>query len=39
MIIPPLEVIEEAIELIINGEIINYKYDTISEKESVNLTV
>jgi len=29
--IAPLEVIEEAIELIINGEIINYKYDEIDE--------
>ena len=30
--VAPIEVIEEAIELIINGEIINYKYDLNSEK-------
>lgn len=30
--IAPLEVIEEAIELIISGEIINYKYDEFNER-------
>lgn len=30
--IAPLEVIEEAIKLIINGQIINYKYDSITQK-------
>ncbi len=30
--IAPLEVIEEAIELIISGEIINYKYDVFNER-------
>lgn len=30
--IAPLEVIEEAIELIVNGKIIYYKYDETSEK-------
>lgn len=29
--IAPLEVIEEAIKLIINGQIINYKYDSITQ--------
>ncbi|WNL30516.1 GIY-YIG nuclease family protein [Aliarcobacter cryaerophilus] len=30
--IAPLEVIEESIELIISGEIINYKYDVFNER-------
>lgn len=30
--IAPLEVIEEAIELIVNGKIVNYKYDESNEK-------
>jgi len=30
--IAPLNVIEETIELIINGEIVNYRYDEANEK-------
>ena len=30
--IVPLEVIEETIDLIINGEIVNYRYDEVNEK-------
>ena len=30
--IAPLNVIEEAIELIISGSIINYRYDEVNEK-------
>ena len=33
--IAPLEVIEEAVELIISGKIVDYRYDEINEKISL----
>lgn len=30
--IAPLEIIEEAVELIISGRIIDYRYDEVNEK-------